>query len=84
VILLSGCSGSARGGDDGPEQDDTAARRVVAFAGGRWFTGTSFEERTAYVVGGVLTFEPPARVDSTVDLAGATWSLRSGRPTTTT
>jgi hypothetical protein len=44
--------------------------RVVAFTGGRWFTGAGFEAKTAYVVNGVLEFAQPARVDSTVDLGG--------------
>lgn len=42
----------------------------MAFAGGRWFNGAAFDERTAYVVNGAITFARPARVDSTVELAG--------------
>lgn len=44
--------------------------RALAFTGGRWFNGASFEERIAYAVNGTLTFARPARVDSTLDLAG--------------
>lgn len=47
-------------------QDDAA----LAFTNGRWFDGESFREETVYAVGGVFTRRRPARVDSTVDLAG--------------
>ncbi|HEV2146989.1 MAG TPA: hypothetical protein VGR37_06285 [Longimicrobiaceae bacterium] len=52
------------------QQRHAPGEPVLAFVGGRWFTGTAFEERTAYAVDGVLTFEPPAHVDSTIHLAG--------------
>jgi hypothetical protein len=69
LVVLGGCAGGTRGGGGNPagEHEDD---RVLAFVGGRWFTGTAFEERTAYAVGGVLTFELPTRVDSTVHLGG--------------
>jgi hypothetical protein len=71
ALVSTGCaSGGAAGGGGGVVQPRDASERVLAFVGGRWFTGTAFEERTAYAVDGVLTFEPPARVDSTLHLAG--------------
>ena len=44
---------------------------TIALPNGRWFDGQSFEPRTAYSVGGRLTFRQPARVDRTIDLAGS-------------
>jgi hypothetical protein len=71
VLPASGCASGARSGDsDLGRQRHVLDEPVLAFVGGRWFTGAGFEARTAYAVDGVLTFEPPARVDSTVDLAG--------------
>jgi hypothetical protein len=51
-------------------QQHALDEQVLAFFGGQWFTGTAFQEKTAYVVDGVLTFEPPARVDATIHLEG--------------
>ncbi|CAN5775567.1 amidohydrolase family protein [soil metagenome] len=71
AILPTGCTHAPESGDGGVVQQRHApGERVLAFVGGRWFTGTTFEARTAYAVDGVLTFEPPARVDSTIQLAG--------------
>ena len=39
---------------------------------GRWFDGTTFRPRTVYSVGGRFASARPARVDTTIDLAG-TW-----------
>jgi len=47
-----------------------AQTTAVAFEGGRWFTGTAFESRTAYVDSGILSFRRPARIESSIDLAG--------------
>lgn len=52
------------------DQREAADDDVVAFVGGRWFTGAGFEQRAVYAVNGALTFVRPADVDSTVDLAG--------------
>jgi imidazolonepropionase-like amidohydrolase len=41
-----------------------------AFVNGQWFTGTGFRRGTLYAVNGVFEDRPPARVDSTIDLAG--------------
>jgi hypothetical protein len=72
ALLPTGCAGGTQNDDDGLAQRRHApGERVLAFVGGRWFTGTAFEERTAFAVAGVLTFEQPARVDSTIHLAGA-------------
>lgn len=71
ALLPTGCTHAPRNGDSGlAQQRHAPGERVLAFVEGRWFTGTAFEERTAYAVDGVLTFEPPAHVDSTIHLAG--------------
>lgn len=71
ALPASGCMGATRSeGSDVGRQRSALDQPVLAFVGGQWFTGTGFETTTAYAVGGVLTFEPPARVDSTIDLAG--------------
>jgi Amidohydrolase family len=44
--------------------------RTTAFTNGLWFNGSSFEARTGYVVGDVLTFRRPKHVDRTIDLRG--------------
>ena len=44
---------------------------VIALTNGRWFDGASFQSRTAYSVDGTLSFEAPARIGRTIDLAGA-------------
>lgn len=49
---------------------DAVPDPVTAFTGGQWFDGRDFVARTAYVIGGELTFRAPAEVDSTIDLAG--------------
>ena len=43
---------------------------AVAFVGGAWWDGERFVPRTYYAVRGILRAQRPARVDSTVDLAG--------------
>ena len=43
----------------------------VALTNGKWFNGKSFDSRTVYSFNGRFTFKRPARVDSTLDLAGA-------------
>jgi hypothetical protein len=49
---------------------DAIAQTVptVAFVGGHWFNGRSFENKTGYAVGDRLTFRRPANVDRAVDL----------------
>ncbi|MCI0404208.1 MAG: MBL fold metallo-hydrolase [Acidobacteria bacterium] len=42
----------------------------LAFQNGQWFDGQRFVPRTAYAVGGLLTFQRPARVDRVLDLGG--------------
>lgn len=64
VLLLAGCLPR-------PAADPVpAAASGYALANGRWWTGTGFEPRTMYVVGGAFSAAAPARVDSTVDLRG--------------
>lgn len=46
--------------------------QTLAFINGQWFNGRSFEPRTVYSVNGRFTFNKPARVDQTLNLAG-TW-----------
>jgi hypothetical protein len=43
----------------------------VALTNGKWFNGKSFDSRTVYSFNRRFTFKRPARVDSTLDLAGA-------------
>ncbi len=43
----------------------------VALTNGKWFNGKSFDSRTVYSVNGRFKFKKPARVDRTLDLAGA-------------
>jgi hypothetical protein len=58
----------------GPAQTSARGRgprdSVVALVNGHWWSDTGFNDRTVYVVGGVLAFQRPARIDSTIDLAG--------------
>jgi ketosteroid isomerase-like protein len=71
ALLPTGCATGPRNGDHGFGQYPPAPLEpVLAFVGGRWFTGADFEDRTAYAVDGLLTFAPPERVDSTIHLAG--------------
>ena len=44
--------------------------RVTEYRNAQWFTGTAFAARTMYVVGDVFQSRRPARVDTTIDLAG--------------
>ncbi len=44
----------------------------IALTNGQWFNGSGFEARTMYSVDGRFTATQPARIDSTLDLAG-TW-----------
>ena len=41
---------------------------TLELTNGNWFDGRSFERKTAYTVGGRLTFRRPAHVDRTIDL----------------
>lgn len=71
ALLSVACAGDIQSGDhESAQPRHASAERVLAFVGGQWFTGTAFEERTAFAVDGVLTFMQPARVDSTIHLAG--------------
>jgi len=44
--------------------------QTIAFTNGSWFNGESFEQKTGYSIGGVLSFRPPSSVDRTIDLKG--------------
>ncbi len=71
VLPQTGCMPGARSADDHrADHPRLADEPVLEFVGGRWLTGESFEERTAWAVDGALTSVRPARVDSTIDLAG--------------
>ncbi len=48
----------------------TAHAETVEFRNGRWFNGRGFQERTAYAVEGILSFQRPSLVDRSVDLGG--------------
>ena len=47
-----------------------AAQPTIAFTGGRWFNGRDFETRVMYTANGLFQSERPARIDTTIDLAG--------------
>ena len=55
-----------------PATAASASARNVALVNGQWFNGRSFDRRTFYSVNGRFTEMKPARVDTTLDLAG-TW-----------
>ena len=61
----------AQGGPPAAAASAPSARNV-ALVNGQWFDGMSFQPRTVYSVGGRFTSSRPARVDTTLDLAG-TW-----------
>lgn len=70
-LVLGGCGRSMPAANQVPPgQRHRPEQPVLAFEGGRWFTGDTFEPRTAYALDGLLTFVRPDRVDSTIDLAG--------------
>ncbi|MEW5917383.1 MAG: amidohydrolase family protein [Gemmatimonadota bacterium] len=48
-----------------------AAGPSYAFVNGNWLTRAGFTPRTFYSINGVLRSTAPARIDSTIDLAGA-------------
>lgn len=58
LLLLLSCSA--------PQPEGPA----LEFAGGRWFDGAGFQERTAWAVAGNLSFRRPGRVDSVIDISG--------------
>jgi len=66
VVLTSIAAFGQPGGVSGsiPKPPNTA------LINGKWFTGSAFEARTVYSVGGSFTSQKPERVDQTLDLAG--------------
>ena len=64
ALALAACMGRA-GTSVAP-----AGARVTEYRGGQWFDGTTFVPRTMYVVGDVFRSARPARVDTSIDLAG--------------
>jgi hypothetical protein len=48
----------------------TPGEPVIAVENGRWFDGSGFEDRTFYIVDGLLEATRPARIDSVIDLRG--------------
>lgn len=63
LAYLAGCAGLPAP----PAPRD--GRQTLALVNGRWFDGEAFAPRVMYAVGGVLTRQPPARIDETIDLA---------------
>lgn len=59
ALGLAGCATPAEGG------------HARAITGAQWFDGARFASRTGFVIGDTLSFRRPARVDETLDLAGA-------------
>ena len=74
VVLLCGPAVSAaQGGNPSAVRTPASGARNVALTNGQWFDGTSFERRAVvYSVDGRFASRRPARVDTTIDLAG-TW-----------
>lgn len=62
-LLLLALAGLAEGADAVPAG-------ALRFDNGLWFDGESFQPGTFYSVGGLLTREPPPKLDEVVDLAG--------------
>lgn len=67
TLALNTALGAASAG----EADAQDSPPVYAFTHGQWFDGQGFAPRTVYSVNGHLTYVVPARIDRTVDLAGA-------------
>lgn len=53
------------------EAPQTRSPGNIALINGQWFDGRSFERRQVYSVEGRFTSSRPARIDQTLDLAGA-------------
>ena len=66
ALLIAGSLGCTKS----PSVVPLPTERVVEYRGGRWFDGTSFTERSMYVVGAVFRERRPSRVDSVVNLDG--------------
>jgi hypothetical protein len=64
MTILSAVLLSATGTMTGPPTPH------YAFLNGRWWNGSTYEERTFYTVDGMLTSHQPAYVDQTIDLHG--------------
>ena len=68
IALLLGLPASSA------QRTEPAAARApenLALINGQWFNGSGFEPRTVYSVDGRFTSARPARLDRTLDLAGA-------------
>lgn len=71
IVVQAACASSRDAVHRGdPQRGRSEGEPVLALVGGSWLVGASFVERTGYTLDGVLTFVRPARVDSTIDLAG--------------
>ncbi len=63
-----GACGTTSAKDPIPLADSAPAYAVT---GAKWFTGDGFETKTGYSVRGRFTFRKPAKIDETLDMAGA-------------
>jgi len=71
VVINIAFQSSSAPGDAPPRASSPTATRVVALTNGRWFDDTGFVARTVvYQVGDQFALERPARIDTTIDLAG--------------
>lgn len=77
VAVGMGCGGAAKvetapldQRSAAPIGGPTVAGPSYAFVNGQWFTGVGFRHGTLYAVNGVFADRAPARIDSTIDLAG--------------
>lgn len=62
LLLVSACTTAT--------QSNPGADHGIAFMGGKWFDGTRFVNKTMYIANGVFLGSAPAKIDSTIDLAG--------------
>jgi imidazolonepropionase-like amidohydrolase len=62
IALLACVALATHGGAQSPRAP------VIALRNGHWWSGSTFEDRVMYVVGGVFSAAPPPHVDSTIDL----------------
>jgi hypothetical protein len=71
VVLLGGSLALAAACRSGSaDRAVSPAIPVVEYPNGVWLAESGFERRTAWSVGETLTFVRPARIDSSIDLAG--------------
>lgn len=69
TAVAGGRPGSSALGDR-PEDVLSAAQAAIELRNGRWYDGSSFQDRVYYVVGGLLSADRPDSVMEVLDLGG--------------